>query len=219
MIVLTGGPGGYLAALGSQAGEDFIGVVMLWTNPTPRVAVFALLNTMVLPWDSSWLGGIVVALALAGSIALLRRSVSAVLLLLVAFGPYAIFHLLFQETLTVRYALPLVPAVALLAAVTVAQATPLATTVVTAALAGMALFHGVPAGAGFARTPNPIVGAFTEMKLLAGRPGRTNRWNASPRLDRVAPGPRVGRTPTGIASACAARLRVAGADPHLQGDR
>ena len=167
LIVLAGGPGGYLAALGSQAGEDFIGVVMLWTNPTPRVAVFALLNTVVLPWDSSWLGGIVVALALAGSIALLRRSVSAVLLLLVAFGPYAIFHLLFQETLTVRYALPLVPAVALLAAVTVAQATPLATTVVAAGLAGMALVHGVPAGAGFARTPNPIVGAFTEMKLLA----------------------------------------------------
>ena len=32
------------------------------------------------------------------------------------FGPYAIFHLLFQETITVRYALPLLPAVAFLAA-------------------------------------------------------------------------------------------------------
>ncbi len=32
-----------------------------------------------------------------------------------AFVPYAIFHLLFQETVTTRYALPLVPAVAYLA--------------------------------------------------------------------------------------------------------
>ena len=158
LIALTGGPGGYLAALGSQAGEDFVGVVMLWTNPTPRVAIFALLNTFVLPWDSSWLGGMVMAVALVGLLVLLRRSVSAVLLLLVTFGPYAIFHLLFQETLTVRYALPLVPAVAMLAAVTLGQARPVASGVVTAALAVIALFHGVPAGAGFARTPNPVVG-------------------------------------------------------------
>ncbi len=168
LIALTGGPGGYLAALGSQAGEDFVGVVMLWTNPTPRVAIFALLNTFVLPWDSSWLGGMVMAVALVGLLVLLRRSVSAVLLLLVTFGPYAIFHLLFQETLTVRYALPLVPAVAMLAAVTLGQATPVASGVVTAGLVVIALFHGVPAGAGFARTPNPVVAAFSEMKLMAG---------------------------------------------------
>ena len=168
LIALTGGPGGYLAALGSQAGEDFVGVVMLWTNPTPRVAIFALLNTFVLPWDSSWLGGMVMAVALVGLLVLLRRSVSAVLLLLVTFGPYATFHLLFQETLTVRYALPLVPAVAMLAAVTLGQARPVASGVVTASLAVIALFHGVPAGAGFARTPNPVVAAFSEMKLMAG---------------------------------------------------
>ena len=32
----------YAAALGSQAGEDFSGVVMLWTTRTPRVALDAL---------------------------------------------------------------------------------------------------------------------------------------------------------------------------------
>jgi hypothetical protein len=166
LIVLTDGLGGYLAALGSQAGEDFVGVVMLWTNPTPRVTAFALLNTLVLPWDSAGLGGLVIALAIAGSIALLRRSVSAVLLLLVTFGPYAIFHLLFQETLTVRYALPLVPAIAMLAAVTLTQARRLPGAVATAALATVALVHAVPAAVGFARTPNPATGAITEMKLM-----------------------------------------------------
>ena len=39
LVWFSGGPGGYLQALGSQAGEDFSGVVMLWTHPTPRVAV------------------------------------------------------------------------------------------------------------------------------------------------------------------------------------
>ena len=42
---------------------------------------------------------------------MLRRERRALLVLLVAFGPYTLFHLLFQETLTVRYALPIVPLV------------------------------------------------------------------------------------------------------------
>jgi hypothetical protein len=61
-----------------------------------------------------------------------------------------------------------VPAVALLAAVTLAQARPVPGAAATAALAIIALSHGVPAGAGFARTPNPVTGAFTEMKLMGG---------------------------------------------------
>src|SRR4029450_8525167 len=41
----TGGGGGYLGALGTQAGEDFSGVVMLWTTRQARVAVDAVLNS------------------------------------------------------------------------------------------------------------------------------------------------------------------------------
>ena len=41
-----------------------------------------------------------------------RRALAAVLALA---GPYLVFHLLFQDTSFVRYALPLVPAVAFLA--------------------------------------------------------------------------------------------------------
>ncbi len=39
----------------------------------------------------------------------------ALALLFVTFGPYALFHLLLQETSHVRYALPLIPPVAWLA--------------------------------------------------------------------------------------------------------
>ena len=38
LLAASGGLGGYLAALGTQAGEDFSGVVMLWTTRQARVA-------------------------------------------------------------------------------------------------------------------------------------------------------------------------------------
>ena len=57
----------YLAALGSQAGEDFAGVEMLYLNPTPRLAAFALLRTFVWPWDSVPLAAVVLMLAAFGA--------------------------------------------------------------------------------------------------------------------------------------------------------
>ncbi len=109
LVAASGGLDGYLAALGSQAGEDFAGVEMLYSNPSPRLAAFALLRTFLYPWDSVILGGIVVALAAMGSIALVlrdRRGLTAIALVSV---PYLAFHLAFQDTTFVRYALPLVP--------------------------------------------------------------------------------------------------------------
>ena len=53
--------------------------------------------------------------AAIGAGVLLWRGRRALLAVIVAFVPYAIFHLLFQETVTTRYALPLVPPLAYLA--------------------------------------------------------------------------------------------------------
>ena len=63
LVVASGGPQAYLAALGSQAGEDFAGVEMLYLNPAPRLAAFALLRTFVWPWDSVPLAAVVLVLA------------------------------------------------------------------------------------------------------------------------------------------------------------
>ena len=52
LLVASGGLGAYLAALGTQAGEDLAAGEMLYLNPNPRAAVAALLRTFVLPWDS-----------------------------------------------------------------------------------------------------------------------------------------------------------------------
>ena len=116
LVVASGGLSSYAAALGSQAGEDFSGVVMLWTMRTARVAVDALIYSFLWPWGHPVVGGIVVVVAFVGAARMLWKGPQALAVILVAFVPYAIFHLLFHETITVRYALPLVVPIAYLAA-------------------------------------------------------------------------------------------------------
>ena len=169
LVLLSGGPSGYLRALGSQAGEDFSGVVMLWTNPSPRVAMAAVLDTFVRPWASPMLGGIVLALACGGAIVLAFRAPRTLAIVALTFGPYAVFHLLFQEPLTTRYALPLMPLVAYLAAVTVAEAAGYYGLLGGAALAAASLVFAVPAATSFAREASPIFGLLSETALLRDR--------------------------------------------------
>ena len=180
LVVASGGWSGYLNALGSQAGEDFSGVVMLWTNRSPRVAVQAVLNTFVRPWDWPILAGVMLALAGGGLLLLatrraaqsalaarpLRRDFTGlrtVLLLAVMFGPYALFHIMFQETATVRYSLPLVVPIAYLAATAVTSARRSGSLVVSVGLVLAMLLTAVPAAIGYARTPSPIFSAFADM--------------------------------------------------------
>jgi hypothetical protein len=170
LIAANGGPQAYLHALGGQAGEDFAGVTMLWLYPTPRVAVFALINTFVLPWDSPVLAGVVLAGAAAGAILCLRRERAALAILIVVFGPYLVFHLLFQETPFTRYALPLVPMIGMLAAVLLSAATRAATVTAAAGLAAAGLMFGVPAAVAFARTPGPGAALVSEMRLMGSEP-------------------------------------------------
>jgi 4-amino-4-deoxy-L-arabinose transferase-like glycosyltransferase len=108
LILASGGPAAYAAALGSQAGEDFSGVLILWTTPSPRAGALALAGMFLWPWGFPALGAVVTAVAAAGAVLLIWRSPRNAVLLGVAFGPYAAFHLLFHEVVTVRYALPLV---------------------------------------------------------------------------------------------------------------
>ena len=115
LVVASGGPGSYAAALGAQAGEDFSGVVMLWTMRTARVAADALIYSFLWPWGGPLVGSIVVAAACVGAVRMIRSAPRALAIVLVGFAPYAIFHLLFHETITVRYALPLVVPMAYLA--------------------------------------------------------------------------------------------------------
>ena len=167
LLIGSGGLEAYLNALSTQAGEDFSGVVMLWTHRTPRAAAYALMNSFVWPWGW-WLGLGVCALAVVGVARIAWRAPRAAALLLVAFGPYAVFHLLFQETETVRYALPLLPVVAY--AAVAALDWPRAERLVPAggaAIAICSLVLALPPSAMYSRDGAPIFRLFDDMAATA----------------------------------------------------
>lgn len=179
MVVATGGWQRYLAALGSQGAEDFTGVDMLWTHMGVRRFLVGLAQTFVLPWSSIPLALLVVALAAAGVVSMLRRARAALALLALLCVPYALFHTLFHETVTTRYALPLVPPVCYLAFRAAAQAgkggsrrTQFAAAAVPVVLVVWSLAVAVPALHAYASKPVPIFRALAEMER------RSEAWPA-----------------------------------------
>jgi hypothetical protein len=115
LVMISGGPSGYLRVLRSQGTEDLTGVVMLATHPSVRQLVTVLQNATLAPWVEWPIAAIVLAFAAAGLIHVARHSRPALLALTAAFGPYVVFDLLFQEAITTRYAMPIVLPVVYLA--------------------------------------------------------------------------------------------------------
>jgi hypothetical protein len=161
LVVATGGLDAYLLALGSQAGEDFAFVDMLWANPTPRRLAFGLIHTFAMPWGSFPLAGIVLALAGTGAVLVLLRERGTLVPLMLAFAPYAMFHLIFQETVTVRYALPAVVPVAFLAARPLA-ATGRAANIVATPIAVVLLMSAIAGTLAYASGPHPAFRAIAD---------------------------------------------------------
>ena len=116
LVALTGGPTAYWRALFNQGTEDLTNIQMLWTRPNVRTLLDALYYALIAPWAVWWIAAIVLVLATIGVATLLRRHPSALGALAAAFGPYFVFDVVFQETFTSRYALPLVIPAAFLAA-------------------------------------------------------------------------------------------------------
>jgi hypothetical protein len=166
MIAVSGGPSGYMRALTFQANADFTGIEMLWTRHSARAIASALLNTFVWPW-TWWLGITICILAAIGAARLLWRAPRAVVALATAFGPYAIFHLLFQETVTTRYALPLVPAV-VYAALAAIEGLPGAVLYgATGGIVAISLLDAVPASVVYSADGAPVFRAFDDMAATA----------------------------------------------------
>lgn len=166
LVADSGGIGAYLRALGSQAGEDFAWVNMLWLEPTPRRLALALYETFALPWGSTMLAATVAAAAIAGAIVALVRQPSAFGTLCLAFVPYTVLHLLLQETITVRYALPVLPLVAWLAA-NAAASSRRWTPVVAAPIVAAGLFVAVPDAMAYASARHPAFQALSDAVTYA----------------------------------------------------
>jgi hypothetical protein len=162
LVVLNGGIDAYLAALGNQAGEDFVGASMLWTDRSARGLLFALQRSFLWPWGGLIVGAVMIACAAAGVVRLVVRQRTRLLILSVAYGPYAVFHLLFQETPMIRYALPLVPPVAFLAVCGIAAAGVRAVRTTAAAFAVVALVTTSPVAHQFGTEASPGAAAITD---------------------------------------------------------
>jgi hypothetical protein len=162
LLWLSGGVSGYLAALGSQAGEDFAWVDMLWANPTPRRVAAALADSFLRPWSSNGLAVTALALAAIGFLVEARGRRRALLFVTVAFAPYALFHLLLQETSHVRYALPLLPPVAWLASRALVQAGRLGSALAFIIVAAC-LIDAMPAAVAYASQRHPAFRVIADM--------------------------------------------------------
>ena len=115
LVIVSGGPSAYWHALSDQGAEDLGNIQMLWTMHRARDVVDALYYAFVAPWAAWPVAAVALTCASPGVLRLFRHQRYALIVLAVAFGPYLIFDLLFQETFTSRYALPLVAPMAYLA--------------------------------------------------------------------------------------------------------
>jgi hypothetical protein len=115
----------------------------------------------VLPWESIPLALAVAVAAAIGTLVTLLREWRVLRLLSIAFVPYFVFHLLFQQLDTVRYALPLVVPVAWLAARGFALAGRF-TAAVAVPFVAAALIVALPGGVAYGREPHPAFRAIAD---------------------------------------------------------
>ena len=173
LAVASGGLQAYLAALGTQAGEDFAWVNMLWTEPTARRASIALYETFALPWALPGLARVVGVASLIGLVRTAVRTPRALFIMATAFVPYGVYHLLFQETFTVRYALPLLPGVVWLACQGAGAAGRFAPAI-QGLLVAAGLTVAFPGGLVYAQEAHPAFRAIEDatVRLAVERPAR-----------------------------------------------
>jgi hypothetical protein len=169
LVVLTGGPAAYSRVVFNQGAEDLSGVVMLWTTPTVRQLVSALQSAFVAPWGLIPVAVVVLPFAAIGLADMARGARPALATLAVAFGPYLIFDLLFQETVTTRYALPLVVPVAYLAVRGASKIPSGAVMPAIVALAGFDVFIDTSALYGYSRMEAPAFRLLADMHTASDR--------------------------------------------------
>jgi hypothetical protein len=163
LVASSGGLQRYLALLKFQGASDFYGVQMLATTPTWRLLRSAVYRTFIWPWASPILGQLVALLAVLGIWQLAMRGWRLLAAILLSFSAYLIFHLIYQETFTLRYALPLVVPMAGLAAVGLSFLRVRYAAVGVAAIAAASLWFAQPPLQAYAREGSGLFRAFQDM--------------------------------------------------------
>lgn len=172
LLLASAGPSAYFAAVGVQAREDVTSGGMLAANPDIGAALRAMVRTLSYPWANKFLAASILGLSSIGAIALLLRARTVAVLLALAFGPYAIYHLLFQDATFMRYALPLVPAVSFMA---VRGLDGLARTLrpwIVTVLSVVSLCLAIPPAVRFAQSGSPSLRALDDVRARLSRTDR-----------------------------------------------
>ncbi|MEO5742405.1 MAG: DUF2723 domain-containing protein [Vicinamibacterales bacterium] len=171
LIIASGGLAQYRAAFAGQAAEQFTGLDIFLSNPTPRRMALGIIASLVGPWAAPPLGWIVVAIAVAGFAVLVWRAPYAAALLVVAYVPYSIFHLIVQESYS-RYALPIVPPVGYLVVRGLSAAGTKAALCGSVAIVVASLLVTLPAAKAYSRYPSPAYAAIDDLRQrVSGSPG------------------------------------------------
>jgi hypothetical protein len=180
LVALNGGPVVYWRTLFSQGAEDLSGIQMLWTTHTVRQLLIALNSALVAPWAIPAVATAMILLAAGGAVRLWRRGrqpggagaaglpAPPAVALAVAFGPYLVFDLLFQESITTRYALPLIPPVSYLA-VRAVEGFEWPRTAGFAAVAAFNVVLGITALSGYSSAAAPAFQMLDDMSVQAAR--------------------------------------------------
>jgi hypothetical protein len=171
MLVASGGLIRYRDAFAGQTAEQFTGLDIFLSNPTARRMALGMVAALVEPWALPPLGWLVILIGFAGFVYLAWRAPRAATLVGVAFVPYAIFHLVVQESYT-RYALPLVVPVAYLAVKGLSAGGTMIATLGSAAIVVVSLATTLPATRAYSENPAPAFAAADDLKmLLSSQPG------------------------------------------------
>jgi hypothetical protein len=163
LVLVSGGLGQYLRALQSQGAQDFRGVEMLATTPTWALFRTTLDRTFVQPWQGAGLANAMIGLALVGIGRLGLRGRGVLAAIVIGFWPYLVFHVLFHETNTIRYDLPVLVAVVGLAVIGLGALGTRVAAVGAAVVIALSLFVVQPKLMAYADDGAPVFRAFQDM--------------------------------------------------------
>jgi hypothetical protein len=171
LLAVSGGPVGYWRAVSAQGEADLSGITMLWTSPGVRELIDAFYFAFVAPW-AVWPIALVILIAAAAGVAIMwKRDRSTLAVVAAAFGPYLAFDVLFQETFTSRYALPMIVPLAFFAAQGIRLLPPNAAAIVCIAIAMLDAHVGGRSLAAYARQPAPAFAMLADMRQAAIQSG------------------------------------------------
>jgi len=115
LLVISGGPARYLSAFRQTMGMA-LDLEPLYRRFSLNLAAHAVRFVLIDPWVAAPLGGLMLGLALVGAAWAMRRQRRLLPLALLAFGPYLLAHAFLQQVEAIRYTLPYLPLLSLLAA-------------------------------------------------------------------------------------------------------